>query len=132
MTETIETRLEQLERLSGIDRAGDEAVRAQRAAAELTTQQQITALLTEIQDATAAAASAKRDAESNVRKAVTAQKLHLLHEATKRKARARLNAITGDKHPIESETSLCREQSMLWASQLKTISGYRFGILEMP
>jgi hypothetical protein len=125
--------VEQHEKLAMLEDAEAEQHRRDREAAAKNHQRECTRLLTEIKECEAAALNAKRDAEQCLRKAVAAQKLHLLHEASKRRAQSQLRQINGETGggPLQNEMQLLHEQSRFWCAQLREITGTQnFGILK--
>src|SRR5262245_24283973 len=97
-------------------------------------QADITAARTEIADLAAASTKALQEAETNLRAAVAAQRLHHQHEAAKRKLIGRLNQLTGAKESALSEFELCRQESRLWLAQLNTLTNApgQYGDLRFP
>jgi hypothetical protein len=95
---------------------------------------QVTAIRTELADLTAASTKALAHAETNLRAAVAAMRLHHTHEAAKRKAVARCNQVTGEKAPIVNEFELHRKGSRLWLAQLNNLTSApgQYGDLRFP
>jgi hypothetical protein len=105
-----------------------------REEAERKLQAQITSLRTELADADAVSIKTLRECETALRQAAAANRAHFAAEATKRKAQAQLNNMTGEKVPIKNEMQLIRERSLQWASQIRTITRHpsEFGVLKIP
>lgn len=110
-----------------IEQAREEATRAR--------QEQITAVRTEIADLTAASTKALSDSRTAYHQGAQTMKTHLQTEASLRKAQVRLNALTGEKTPIQNVFELERKRSLQIASVgLKAINNHpsRFGNLSWP
>src|SRR5262245_14562163 len=122
------------EKLAALDDADAFQRELDRQEATKKHQAEITAIRTELADLDTASIKALAKAETNLRAAVAAMKLHHTHEAAKRKAQAKLNNLTGTKEPIQSEMELHRRGSLRWMSLIKTITGNpgRYGNLEYP
>ena len=97
-------------------------------------QLEITVVRTEIADETAASNKALAEAETSLRVAVAAMKLHHTREAAKRKAQAKLNNLTGAKEPFLNEMELHNQGSRRWATLLKTITNHpsQYGVIRYP
>jgi hypothetical protein len=115
------------------DLAAAQAAQAREDSAKKT-QAEITALRTELADLSAASTKALAEAESNLRAAVSAMRLHHTHEAAKRKVQATLNKLTGTQEPILNEMELHRQGSLKWMALIKQITGHpgQFGNLKYP
>jgi len=95
---------------------------------------QVTAIRQELADLSVASNKALAEAETALRKAVAAQRLHHTHEASKRKCISRLNQLTGAKESALSEFELHRQGSRLWLAQLNTLTNApgTYGDLKFP
>src|SRR5262249_22555636 len=102
--------------------AAAERVRREPVAAAEAHQSQVNSIRAELADLSAASTRALTEAESKLREAVAAQRLHHTHEAAKRKAIGRLNQLTGSKESALSEFELHRQNSRLWLAQLNTLT----------
>src|SRR5262245_58973126 len=95
---------------------------------------EVNAIRAELADLTAASTKALAEAETNLRAAVAAQRLHHQHETAKRKLIGRLTQLTGAKESALSEFELCRQESRLWLAQLNTLTNApgQYGDLRFP
>jgi hypothetical protein len=109
-----------------VDIAREAAAKAQAA--------EVNRVRTEIADLTVASAKALAQAETALRSAVAAQRLHHTHEAAKRRAIGRLNTLTGSKDSALSEFELNRINSRKWLALLNTLTSSpgQFGDLKFP
>lgn len=122
------------ERLATLADATEVQAQLDREAAGEKHDAEVNAVRTEKADASAARIKARQEAETKLREFVAAMKLELLYATTERKARSKLNTLTGEKQPIENENEHRRTLSLLIGSQLRTITNHpsRLGILTFP
>ncbi len=124
-------------RITALDTIADvDAAQIEQGRNEATQQHQlnIAVLRTELADLDTSMTKALAECETSLRIAAKAMRLHHQHAAAKRKALAELNRLTGKKTSIENEIQLHKKCSMLWLSQIRTITGHigMYGDIKIP
>lgn len=113
-----------------------EAAKHEQGRTEATQQHEleVATVRTELADLDASMTKALAEAETSLRVAAKAMRLHHQHAAAKRKAQARLRQLTGEQLHIEVEPEMHKKCSALWLAQIKTITGHlgRYGHITIP